>query len=458
MPPASDLFSTSDTNSTDHGSTLCELNGLLPCVSAAGDSNALRLYRSSGGAALPQLKDGPFGFRVPEPHNADVKPRRGLPPLSVPSGSGAPTDAPATGGLGGIGSWLLRTAALVPGMGSLQAGTPSQPEPSGRVRAVGWQSHRHALPTASTASPAAAGGQCHLCAVALDDSSVLLYDLRSGEWSAHRLVNTHQRDVRSLAWQPHSASALAVGCAGGVCIWRLAYGRPTGELTGAHLLRRIDFPPVHSVAWHPLGDWLAAASAEHAAVRLCEPWCRSEAAERDAAAGAFGLHGHAAMAGSPVDGVGATNLLWMRSGGGGVSLVLPSTCGTLLFAAGTGGPLRVWETRGWHWQTWRRFAAPCTAATWGGPPPLDSDAPRLLLFAAGGQPLLHALRFTHLLGADGSARTSGEYVGCFDLGLLAVRGPKHKCWWFSKFSSCTHPTQGLVTEPPSRTSRPSFLT
>ena len=88
---------------------------------------------------------------------------------------------------------------------------------------------------------------------------------------------------------------------------------------------------------------------------------------------------------------GGHTQLWMRGGGGGIGLVRPSSCGSLLFAAGTGGPLRVWETRSWCWQTWRRFGAPCTAAAWGGPAPLGSDAPRVLLFTVGAEPVLHAL-------------------------------------------------------------------
>jgi hypothetical protein len=298
-----------------------------------------------------------------------------------------------------------------------------EPPPTGRVRAITWQDQRQALPTGTAAASgsSAAPRQCHLCAVALDESCVILYDILSRDWSPHRLVNTHQRDVRALAWQPHSASVLAVGCAGGVCVWRLAYGRSTGELTGAHLTRRVDFPPVSSLAWHPLGDWLAAASAQHAAVRLCEPWCRSEVADADAGAGGWlGRNGNGAVSASADNSQAGTSLLWMRGGGGGIALVAPSTCGTLLLGAGTAGTLRVWETRGYSFQTWRRFSAPCKAATWGGPAPLDSDAPRLLLFTLADQPILHALRFTHLLAADGSPRTSGEYIGCFDLGLLAA--------------------------------------
>lgn len=417
------LFS-SDRDWTEEGSMLCELNGLLLCVQSAGDTNALRLYRSSGGAELPQLDaGGPFGFSVPESHEADlrVQPRRGAPPLSRKGDR--PLDS-QFGGLAGLTSWLRQTAAaIVPGMEQLQPGAHEESPPTGRVRAISWQNPRQALPawTSAESGSSAAPRQCHLCAVALDESCVLLYDLCSRDWSAHRLVNTHQRDVRALAWQPHSASVLAVGCAGGVCVWRLAYGRTTGELTGAHLIHRVDFPPVRSLAWHPLGDWLAAASAEHAAVRLCEPWCRSEVAEQHTG-GWLGSHGHRAVNASADHSPAAASLLWMRGGGGGIGLVAASTCGTLLLGAGTANVLRVWETRGWSWQTWRRFDAPCRAATWGGPAPLDGDAPRLLLFALGDQPLMHALRFTHLLGADGSPRTSGEYIGCFDLGLLAASG------------------------------------
>jgi WD40 repeat protein len=415
------LFS-SDRDWAQKGSTLCELNGTLLAVQSAGDTNALRLYRSSGGPELPQLDAGIFGFSVQESHEADlrVQPRRGAPPLSRRDDRPL---ASLSGGLAGLMSLLRKTAAaVVPGMAQSQ---PNEPPPTGRVRAISWQSPLPALSAGSTAAAgsSAAPRQCHLCAVALDESCVLLYDVCSREWSAHRLVNTHQRDVRALAWQPLSASVLAVGCAGGVCVWRLAYGRNTGELTGAHLTRCIDFPPVRSLAWHPLGDWLAAASAEHAAVRLCEPWCRSEVAEQHAGAGSWlGSHRHRSVSASADQSPSAASMLWMRGGGGGISLVAASMCGTLLLGAGTAGTLRVWATRNWSWQTWRRFNAPCSAAAWGGPTPFDGDAPRLLLFTLAHQPLLHALRFTHLLGADCNPRTSGEYIGCFDLGLLAASG------------------------------------
>ena len=402
------------------GATLCELNGLLPLVRTAGDSDALRLYRASGGAQLPQLMSGLFGFSVPEGHKTELHapPRQGIPVEHVVM------PPPAAGGLAQVTSWLLgAVSSLVPGAEQHQR-AEHEPPRAGRIRAVSWQSQRHALPTSDTSASAngVKGRQSNLCAVALEDSSVLLYDLCLHEWSPHRLVNTHQRDVRTLAWQPHSTSILVVGCAGGVCVWRLSYGRTTSELTGAHLVRRIDLALVQSLGWHPLGDWLAAASAGHDAVWLCEPWRRSDIAEQHTASGkAFGLHGYKASASDSWP--ATTSLLRMR--GGGISLVAPSKCGALLFASGTSGALRVWETRAWTWQTWRRFCLPCSTATWGGPPPLHGDAPRLLLFAMANQPVLHAIRFTHVLAADNSPRFSGEYIGCFDLGLLAASGSLH---------------------------------
>ena len=73
------------------------------------------------------------------------------------------------------------------------------------------------------------------------------------------------------------ASTLAVGCAKGICIWRLAYAG-TKEVSGAHLLRVVDvfggpeaFPrPLSLMAWHPLGKWLAYASPYHGGVGITD--------------------------------------------------------------------------------------------------------------------------------------------------------------------------------------------
>ena len=210
-------------------------------------------------------------------------------------------------------------------------------------------------PTLSAATPRH-GGQ--LCAAALADDSVALYDLSLREWSPHKLVHTQQRGVESLCWQPQSASILAVGCARGVCIWRLTFAPARGELSGGHMLRLLEaegHSPVRSLCWHPHGRWLASASPAQGALHV---WDAADA--------------------------GSGTPLWMLRGGlggGGVHLLELSRCGLLLLAACTSGGLRIWESRGWQWESWRRFRVPCVAAAWSGPPPLGPDTARTLLIA-----------------------------------------------------------------------------
>ena len=72
-----------------------------------------------------------------------------------------------------------------------------------------------------------------LCACALADDTLAMYDLFEQRWSAHKLSNTQQKRVACVRWQPQSGSILAVSCARGVCIWRLAFSGDN-ELAGEH--------------------------------------------------------------------------------------------------------------------------------------------------------------------------------------------------------------------------------
>lgn len=229
-----------------------------------------------------------------------------------------------------------------------------------------------------------------LLAVA-DGHRVRVFELEHHANSARHLAlaNAAVRDVTALGWQPLARVQLAVGCAAGIALWRISYGRTNNQLEGASLQCIVAHDaPVASLAWHPAGEWLAAVSASHAALRLCEP----------------------------ADG-STLRLLWMRSGGEGLSLVSAPRCGSLLVISGVASGVRVYETRSWRSRTWARFGAPCTAAAWCGPPYLGGEASRVLLLACG--EVLHVLRFALPPHFDGAARVHADYVGSFDTAVLA---------------------------------------
>jgi len=98
-------------------------------------------------------------------------------------------------------------------------------------------------------------------------------------------------------------------------------------------------------------------------------------------------------------------------------------CGGLLAAGGAAGGLRVWETRGWAWESRPSLGhgAPCVAGAWQGPLAL-SEGPRTLLLALQGSPALHVLRFGKqrvlIAGGRGSEAARSEYVGQIDLATL----------------------------------------
>jgi hypothetical protein len=364
---------------TGDGRALCEINGRILQVSE--DGIAKTLYQEAGGVVLPVLADGTFGFELPHPAPGAPEVIRGGQTPRVRKTRGATTVA------------AEHAQQLLDRLGwpSQASGCDVSAAPAGsRMCAFAWQSN----PTTATATATAT--HAHLCAAALPDHSVALYDLTLREWSPHKLANTQQREVHALAWQPLSATLLAVGCRKGVCLWRLSFSAANGELSGGHMLRLLEAPghsPAVSLAFHPRGKWLATGSPCHGELLLWE--CAD-----------------------------ATSLtaLEMR-GGGGVGLLRVSACGLLLLSAGTQGGLRVWETCGWTWESYSRFVGPCTAAAWAGPPLLGADAPRTLLFALRGETRLHALRFTRA-----AAPPRAEYLGCFELAPLGV-GPLRSLAW-----------------------------
>lgn len=301
------------------GKALCEINGRILRVT---DGHAKTLYQEAGGVPLPVLSDGTFGFELPQP-------APGAPEVRVVSQTRQPRRTRGT-----VATAAEHAQQLLDRLGwptPVAAGEVESAAPAGaRMCAFAWQSN----PTLD------APPHAHLCAAAMPDHSIALYDLNLREWSAHRLANTQQREVQALAWQPLAATLLAVGCLKGVCLWRLSFSAVSGELSGGHMLRLLELPghsPAVCLAFHPRGKWLASGSSTHGELLL---WDCADAS--------------------------AVTALEMR-GGGGVGLLAVSACGVLLLSAGTQGGARVWETRGWAWESYARFGhAPCEAAAWAG--------------------------------------------------------------------------------------------
>eukprot|EP00887_Chlorella_sp_A99_P005498 scaffold1.g5498.t1 len=168
---------------------------------------------------------------------------------------------------------------------------------------------------------------------------------------AQVLRHTLQRQARALAWRPNAAATLAVGCAHGVCLWQLGRGggggRPGEGGGGAPLvwLRAAGDGPITSLAFHPQGHLLAAAS------------CQS--------AGLLSIIDVATGACTP-----------LRAGLEPVTLLRWSPCGCYLLAGHASGDFRMWETRSWWSQRWTPAAATGggRGSKAGGPGPLVDAA------------------------------------------------------------------------------------
>ena len=407
--------------------TLCEWNGMLPTVCGAPeDATKRNIYQMAGGPQLPTLPpvDG-FGFELPT--HSDAAHRRCV------SGTSQQPSAPPDAGdpllaapslrelctrlireLLTLVHQLLRFFMSPPAVG--QEGAPSSPpsypstsHPRPPVSAIAWQ--RHSPQMASRESRESTGPASRLCAVALADDSIGLYDVHACSWSAHRLCHATQRHVRALAWQPLSSTVLASGCERGVALWQVTNGTVTNgtvaEGASGQLIRVLDSEaPCTSLAYHPLGHWLCVAAATEGVLDI---W-QVEAVQRTTGSS------YSAMTGSSY----SVMQLWMRASRG-VCFVTPSPCGTLLLAAGGGGGIRVWETLSWCWESWSRADSPCVAAAWSANAPNAPEMARTLVYATKGSSLLHVIRFARRV-----PQISGDYLGCFDLARVSRWGGKHQ--------------------------------
>ncbi|CAG5120832.1 unnamed protein product, partial [Candidula unifasciata] len=139
-------------------------------------------------------------------------------------------------------------------------------------------------------------------AVALKDDSVVVYS--SGSSLCPTLKHKLQKHVIDLAWQPLSASVLAVACQYCILIWHV---EPTSlavrpSSSTVQILHCGGCSPVTSLAWSPDGDHLISASPRHASIMV---W----------------------------DVPRETSVALRRDRGGGVSLLSYSTDGSKLFTS-----------------------------------------------------------------------------------------------------------------------------
>lgn len=160
----------------------------------------------------------------------------------------------------------------------------------------------------------------------------------------------------ALAWRPNAGETLAVGTSGGVYLWDLL-AKP-GQQRGGAPVAAARLPPalvhatsatasaaphtflrlpagcaacaVASLAWHPDGRLLAAASPD--------------------------------MAGLVIWDVASGEATAVSAGWAAFSLLRWSPCGNYLLAAGVGPKFYLWETGRWTWQSWALPPPPPAAA------------------------------------------------------------------------------------------------
>jgi hypothetical protein len=175
-----------------------------------------------------------------------------------------------------------------------------------------------------------------------------------------------------MEWQPLSDTGLAVGCATGICYWRLVENgsatdqtasTSTSAVHGGHawcevlVAEGMGHVPVNGISWSPDGRRLASASV-----------CSDHVMVWDVALGT-------ATPVLCVRGVGTSNVMWAPTG-------------HYLFASTLSKVVRVWETKEWTGERWTIPTGPCQDACW-------NPTGTLLLCAVAGSSELWTFAFHH---------------------------------------------------------------
>lgn len=207
-------------------------------------------------------------------------------------------------------------------------------------------------------------------ALAICDDTVRIYSLKRPLLPT--LKHSQQKGISDLAWQPYMASVLCVACQDCIVVWTIdpssLITRPSADC--AQILKYPGHNPVVSLSWNHWGNHLLSSSPASSSILA---WTVSvEECEEI-----------------------------RRLRGSGVSLVLWSPNGALVFSATVSPLIRVFETKTWTCETWHQLDGRCQAACW-------SPDSSVLLFATKNDCIVYALHF----------------VDAFDLAAQSVGGSK----------------------------------
>ncbi|XP_056007017.1 aladin-like isoform X2 [Ostrea edulis] len=210
--------------------------------------------------------------------------------------------------------------------------------PQSPVRAFAW--HPHTLKFA----------------YALGDDSIKVHSGKND--LVPILKHKLQKNVADIAWQPQSASVLAIAGQSCVLIWHV---EPTSLATrpstsSCQVLHRTNHAPVTCLAWDPSGRILLSSSPVDTSLMAWDV---------------------------PME----TCVPLRRLGGGGVSLLRWSPDGSKVFSATPSQLFRVWETKKWSCEVWTKCTSRCKAACW-------SPEGKTLLFATENEPIIYSLTFS----------------------------------------------------------------
>lgn len=203
-------------------------------------------------------------------------------------------------------------------------------------------------------------------AYALMDDSVKVH---TGGMALVPILRTKlQKSVTDLAWQPHSASVLAVACRSCILIWHVdpmsLAERPSASCV--QVLQQDNHFPVFSLGWNPSGDLLLSVSPTDTAIMV---W-------------------NVAM---------ETAIPLRRIGGGGNTMLAWSPDGFRVMSASPSSIFRVWESKTWSCEKWSLSSGRCQTACW-------SPDGNTLLFAMDTEPIVYAVNFS-------TSKDGGEIVG-----------------------------------------------